>query len=55
MIRDRYLLRLIITALGLLIVAQIVGQGLMNHWRAQDDRLSQPDPAYLRMPADHKH
>lgn len=54
MIRDRYLIWLIIVALGLLILAQVAGQGMLNHWRAQDERSSQPNPAAVRQLADHK-
>lgn len=49
MIRDRYLLWLIIVALGLLILAQAVGQGMINHWNAQGDKYSQPDPAAVKL------
>jgi len=49
MIRDRNLLWLIIVALGLLILAQVAGQGMMNHWQSKSDELSKPNPAAVRM------
>jgi len=44
--RDRYLLWLLIAALGLLIVAEFAGNLLMGHWH---DSFSQPDPRFEQM------
>jgi len=52
MINDRSLLRFIIAALAMLIVLQVVGSGMLAHWQAQDEKLSQPDPAVGRLLAD---
>ncbi len=49
MTHDRFILWSIIVVLGLLIVAQVAGNGMLAHWQAQDEKLSHPDPAYLRM------
>lgn len=48
MIRDRYLVWLIIMALALMMIGELIGVGMMNHWKAQGDRLAQPDPNVVR-------
>ena len=52
MIRYGYLLWFIIAALALLIVAQVVGQGILDYWEAKSDRPLQPNPSAVRQSSD---
>lgn len=45
--RDRVILWCFIALLALVIVAQIIGNGLMNHWR--QNGFSKPNPMYERL------
>lgn len=38
-----------IAARGVLIVAQIVGNAMLNYWRAQGDAYSTPDPMFKKI------
>lgn len=48
MIRDRYLIWLMIAAMGLLGAAQFAGLIVRHHLKAVDDELSRPNPAAVR-------
>jgi len=54
MIRDRCLLWLITIAMAVLLVAQLIGGAMLAHWQSQDEKLSRPDPAVVRLLAPDK-
>ena len=49
MTKDRVILWSWIAFLALLIVGELVGNGMINHWRAGSDRFPKPDPAAMKL------
>jgi len=48
-VRERFILYALNAALAAMLLASIVGSGIMNHIQAEDAALWQPDPAVARL------
>ena len=48
-VRQRFILYALNAVMAALLLASIVGSGIMAHIQAQDATLSQPDPAVARL------